>query len=341
MNKEDHSKLGIFIGWSVLLICVVAGFGYFMRGLWADPASRGLFFESFNILNTVFSGLAFAGVIFAILLQRRELHLQREELESTREELRRAAEAQEHSQEALKQQVIALNETVRISQASLQPQVIVYAEADESRPSIILLVIENVGRGATRNVRFRYSNNLPNRAFGIEKPASGERSPVMDSGPLKTGIPFLPPGGKRRLTWGQYGGLQAAIGDSHMPVFAQFENLSGETQPEIESLIDIKSFEYTDAVDPDGARQSARHLEKIARDIGHVVSGFQKPVVLVASKASHDRRERERVDEIRKRAAERKDREAKEKESSAAMEAQPPPPPAEVSQINKEWKERT
>ena len=57
--------------------------------------------ESFESLNTLFSGLAFAGVILALVMQRRELMLQRQELEETREELKRSANAQELAERAL------------------------------------------------------------------------------------------------------------------------------------------------------------------------------------------------------------------------------------------------
>lgn len=50
--------------------------------------------DAFGGLNTLFSGLAFIGVIYAILLQQEELGLQRQELEETRKELKKAAEAQ-------------------------------------------------------------------------------------------------------------------------------------------------------------------------------------------------------------------------------------------------------
>jgi len=46
---------------------------------------RGQHGDSFGAVNALFTGLAFAGVIMTILLQRRELQLQREELEMTRE----------------------------------------------------------------------------------------------------------------------------------------------------------------------------------------------------------------------------------------------------------------
>jgi len=56
------------------------------------------------MVNALFSGLAFLGVIVAILLQREELKLQREELAQTREELRRQGEALEAQVSAVGQQ---------------------------------------------------------------------------------------------------------------------------------------------------------------------------------------------------------------------------------------------
>ncbi len=53
-------------------------------------SNAALYGDSFGILNSLFSGLAFAGIIITILLQRDELRLQREELS-------RASKAQETS----------------------------------------------------------------------------------------------------------------------------------------------------------------------------------------------------------------------------------------------------
>lgn len=61
----------------------------------------------FGAVNALFSGLAFAGIIYTILPQRRELELQREELRATRTELARSASAQEKSEQALQAQVEA------------------------------------------------------------------------------------------------------------------------------------------------------------------------------------------------------------------------------------------
>jgi len=61
----------------------------------------------FGGLNALFTGLAFAAVIYTILLQRKDLELQRLELQRSRRELHRAAEAQVG-------QVAALNEAANL-----------------------------------------------------------------------------------------------------------------------------------------------------------------------------------------------------------------------------------
>lgn len=58
----------------------------------------------FGAINALFSGLALAGVVVAILLQRTELQLQREELKMTRTELQRSAEAASDSANSLQKQ---------------------------------------------------------------------------------------------------------------------------------------------------------------------------------------------------------------------------------------------
>jgi hypothetical protein len=72
-----------------------------MYWAWVTP----LVTESkFDPLNALFSGLAFWGVIYAILLQRNELALQRKELELTRNEVRGQKEQLETQNLTMKQQ---------------------------------------------------------------------------------------------------------------------------------------------------------------------------------------------------------------------------------------------
>jgi len=77
----------VLVVWAVLWILLIL--------LIDDPAQRGQFGDMFGASTALFSGLAFAGVIIAMLYQREELSLQRQELALQRQELARSAEAQE------------------------------------------------------------------------------------------------------------------------------------------------------------------------------------------------------------------------------------------------------
>jgi hypothetical protein len=99
-RRESYRPL-LFLALIVLLLWAASGLL-----LYGHP-DRGTIGDMFGAVNALFSGLAFAGVVYAIFLQRRELELQREELRATRVELSRSAEAQEKSERALVQQVEA------------------------------------------------------------------------------------------------------------------------------------------------------------------------------------------------------------------------------------------
>lgn len=91
----------IFIVAAVLLLLLAGGILVYLLG--STWEQRGTIGDSFGMTNALFSGLAFAGVIYAILLQRQELALQRQELQLTREELSKSASAQTQSAETQRQ----------------------------------------------------------------------------------------------------------------------------------------------------------------------------------------------------------------------------------------------
>lgn len=92
MKIEDFKEAGI----ALLMILFVIGV-WLYSWYWIDHnvlgvdkiissyEARGTFGDKFGAVNALFSGLAFAGIIYTILLQRKELKLQREELEQTRD----------------------------------------------------------------------------------------------------------------------------------------------------------------------------------------------------------------------------------------------------------------
>jgi hypothetical protein len=92
MNRRMKVRLVFAIGFSVLVVFVAIELVvYFSAATWAD---RGTIGDSFGAVNALFSGLALAGVVCAILLQREELQLQREEIKATRVEHAKSSQAQ-------------------------------------------------------------------------------------------------------------------------------------------------------------------------------------------------------------------------------------------------------
>lgn len=113
MDTKRH--LPAVIAAALLIVFMQLAIGYAAYTLLPDWPTRGQFGDVFGAANALFSGLAFAGLIYAILLQREDLSLQRTELELTRQELQRTAEAQEQSEIALRAQAAAASQSARLT----------------------------------------------------------------------------------------------------------------------------------------------------------------------------------------------------------------------------------
>jgi hypothetical protein len=128
--------------------------------------------------------------------------------------------------------IIAVSATIinyLFFRSQVDPHVIVYATHDDRRPSIILLIIENIGKSVAKDVRFDFSKPFPQGAFGFE---NAPQPQSLNKGPLFTGIPSLGPNAKRIITWGQYGGIHMALGDGVVNVTVRFKgDLPGSLFP--------------------------------------------------------------------------------------------------------------
>ena len=85
------------------IICLITFLGVLIYPLiighfFHSSLERGLAGDMYGVLNTLFSGLAFAGIIITIIMQMKELEL-------TRDELQKSAEAQQGTYSALTQQL--------------------------------------------------------------------------------------------------------------------------------------------------------------------------------------------------------------------------------------------
>ena len=111
-KKTDNVEWGWLIFWVLFVGLAVAIAPFMIGSTWEE---RGQIGDMFGVVNAIYSGLAFAGLLGAIFLQRKELSLQREELRLTREEVKRSASAQEKSEEALRKQAASLKATAEIN----------------------------------------------------------------------------------------------------------------------------------------------------------------------------------------------------------------------------------
>ena len=166
----------------------------------------------------------------------------------------------------------AINYTILRTQ--LDPHVIIHAIADERRPSIINLIIENVGNRIAKDITFTADAPVPERAYGF---ADAPIPQPMSRGPLITGIKALAPGDRRVITWGQYHGLMKGLRNGQIMLNVRYRSdrmLFWQDQwHENECPIDMRSFEATDASDSNWDKKAAEHLKEIAAHLQQVVRG--------------------------------------------------------------------
>lgn len=102
---STSKKIGLLSSLIILVVVIwiiSAVFILLFLDSWSD---RGTFGDLFGAVNALFSGLAFAGVTYAIFLQKQDLELQKNEIALNREELKKSSKAQQKSEKALTAQV--------------------------------------------------------------------------------------------------------------------------------------------------------------------------------------------------------------------------------------------
>ncbi len=115
--KGESSKPLFVLLLAVFLIWII--FDLMLYLSIKDWNVKSQFGDMFGAINSLFTGLAFAGVIYTIILQKRELQLQRLEIIETRKELARSALAQEKSEITLSKQVLLQNMTAKLTSLNI------------------------------------------------------------------------------------------------------------------------------------------------------------------------------------------------------------------------------
>lgn len=116
MPENNNSGKGHLKGWCFIVLIFIAvlalwffypNWSYGYKNLFnnTELTEMGVFGDSYGALNTLFSALAFTGIIASIYFQKEELKATREELEATRNEMKNQGEQFEAQTTALKLQV--------------------------------------------------------------------------------------------------------------------------------------------------------------------------------------------------------------------------------------------
>ncbi|AEP09220.1 putative phage abortive infection protein [Micavibrio aeruginosavorus] len=87
-----------------VIVCYIWLFSWSSIDIFIADKSRGEFGDKFGAINSLFSGFAFATLIYALFLQMEELRLQRDELKDTRAVLKEQKEEFSQQNENLKRQ---------------------------------------------------------------------------------------------------------------------------------------------------------------------------------------------------------------------------------------------
>ncbi|OEK00604.1 hypothetical protein BFP97_03385 [Roseivirga sp. 4D4] len=87
-EKEKDKYFPLFLKIAIGFLILAFVFPFIVNGFFSDWSKSGTFGDTFGALNAVFSGLALAGVIVTILIQRTELKNQRVELSLQRDEMK-------------------------------------------------------------------------------------------------------------------------------------------------------------------------------------------------------------------------------------------------------------
>ncbi|HLT24746.1 MAG TPA: hypothetical protein VK004_06440 [Ignavibacteria bacterium] len=112
VNKDDHLSKLVILFIVVIVLWLAVGVGVYFA--FDNMEHRGQFGDLFGAANSLFSGLALAGVVFAIFLQRKDLALQRAELRMSRDQLKRTADTQEKAERTRIQQANTMYITAKI-----------------------------------------------------------------------------------------------------------------------------------------------------------------------------------------------------------------------------------
>jgi hypothetical protein len=158
--------------------------------------------------------------------------------------------------------------THKMLKVPLDPYVILSVVQDYDRPSMLQLVVKNVGPGVVHDISFKFSRPIPGYAWGV-KVENAQTAEIMSTGPLIDGIPMLGPGEKIMIDWGLYEGLRKNLGTEPVIVTCSFKKDKKRMKVVICKL-DVRSFEKTIATKTIDSR-IFEAIEEISKQLKNIL----------------------------------------------------------------------
>lgn len=121
-EKIKRERLGLAFGLAIMVIVLEVVSAVVIYRFFKDWSFASNFGESFGAVNSFFSGLALAGIVCTLLLQKKALEEQRVQFLKADEETLRTQTDRAKTHEMLYQQVEALNRAVEIHAIQLYIQ---------------------------------------------------------------------------------------------------------------------------------------------------------------------------------------------------------------------------
>lgn len=137
--------------------------------------------------------------------------------------------------------------------------VVVYVKVDLDRQGIILLIIQNIGKGIAQNIKFSGTESIL------------KNSPGIDIGAFKVGTPILFPDEKLIYTLGTYPGLKESLPNEPIKIIITFHSKIAlyPYKRKIKNVvtIDINAFGGVDIGEPIFQRDVRTSLKEISSSL--------------------------------------------------------------------------
>jgi len=176
-------------------------------------------------------------------------------------------------------------------------------DKERSKPSVVFeflpeipyfcLRIRNIGLTTAYNLKFHVSPE-PRLCFGGKNQMPAEKIERTIQF-VSEGIRSLPPQGEVRTTLGTLARIEEGLGSLHFRGLLTYNDAFGGSH---ETMVDVDGSIYRGLV-YSGKKAIdcvANELEKIARELGHICSGFHKPTVITQDIKEHRKEEMEFIE---------------------------------------------